>query len=78
MTDQAEFDRLRATCSTRLKQFIAQARKTERRMQQLRLPVGVEEDLQFLFQRGAEVQACENYLLASLRFRDFLHPYIIH
>ena len=72
MTTQAEFDRLRQTCSNALAQFIAAAHETERRMQQLRLPVGVAADERFLSQRGAEFDACYVYLVAARQLADFL------
>ena len=80
MPIQAEFDRLRQSCSAQLEQFIAEARKTEFSMQQLSLPISLATSRQFTSQRNSEVVAFESYLLASLRLREFLekHLYIIH
>lgn len=72
MADQLQFDRLRRTCSAKLKQFITEAHETERQMQYIRLPVGVQEARQFLTRRQAEYNACHEYLLASSRLADFL------
>jgi hypothetical protein len=72
MPDQVRFDRLRRTCSARLKQFITEAHQTERLMQNLGLPAGVREFQQFTTQRGAEYDACHEYLLAYSQLADFL------
>jgi hypothetical protein len=80
MTDQVEFDRLRQTCSARLKLFSAAARKTELSIQQLRMPVSVDAANRVFSERGAEFEAYENYHLASMQLRDFLgqHSYNVH
>ena len=72
MTDQPQFDRLRRTCSARLKQFITEAHQTERRMKNLSLPAGVREFHRLTIQRRAEYDACHEYLLASRQVADFL------
>ena len=54
MTDQHHFDRLRRNCSATLKQFITDARTTERYMHGLGLPVGVQEFHQLMTKRQAE------------------------
>jgi uroporphyrinogen-III synthase len=72
MISQREFDRLRRTCSAQLAQFISEARRTERHVQRLRLPVGVETDLQFLSQRGVEFDACYEYLIACRQLTESL------
>jgi hypothetical protein len=80
MTDQPEFDRLRQTCSARLREYITAAHETENRMQQLSMPVSLAAVRQFTSQRSAEVVAFENYMLASVRFTDFLqqHSYLVN
>ena len=72
MTNQPEFDRLRQACSSALAQFITEAHETERRMRRLRLPVGVDADVRFLSQRGAEFDACHVYLVATRQLAVFL------
>lgn len=72
MEDQPEFDRLRQPCSARLQEYIAAAHETESRMKQLRVPVSLEVVRQFTSQRSMEVVAFENYMVASVRFSDFL------
>ena len=80
MTDQQEFDLLRQTRSTRLEVFISAARETERGMQQFLLPVSLEAGRQFTSQSDAEVEALENYTLASMRLCHFLrlHMYTVN
>lgn len=72
MNHEPELERLRHTCSARLKLFIAATRKTERSIKKLNLPVSVKTAKQLSSQRTAEVQAYENYHLASMMLRDFL------
>lgn len=80
MTEQLEFDQLRRTCSAALEHFISEARETDRRMQQLTLPVSLETARQFTSQRRAEVGACEEYLIVSSHLAAFVqqHLYLIH
>jgi len=72
MTDQPDFDVLRRNCSATLKQFITDARATERYMHDLSLPVGVQEFHQLMTKRQAEYAACHEYLVASEHLVDFL------
>jgi hypothetical protein len=72
MARQQELDHLRHDCSATLEEFVAEARKAERQMQDLQLPVSVADDLEFTQQRRAEFQACHVYLMAAHRLDDFL------
>ena len=76
MTDQLEFDLLRRTCSAALEHFVSKARETDRRMQQLTLPVSLEMARQFTSQRRAEVDACEEYLVVSNHLAAFVQQHL--
>jgi hypothetical protein len=76
MTSQPEFDCLRQACSSALAEFFAFAHETESRMRHLHLPVGVEEDVEFLCQRGVEFDAFHVYLVASRQLADFVQRHM--
>lgn len=80
MSDLQEFDLLRQTCSAALKQFITEAHATELRMQVLSLPVSLDVARQVSYQRRAEIQAHEAYMVASSHLAAFVehHLYIIN
>jgi hypothetical protein len=71
MTRHQEFDRLRQERSAALAEFISAARQTERQMQNLDLPIGLDEDREVLSQQRAEVDAC--YIITAARkLTDFV------
>jgi hypothetical protein len=76
MTNRRQFDRLRQTCSATLAEFITAAHETERQMQHLRLPVGVDQDRKILSQRRAEFDACHAYVVASHELAEFVHQHL--
>jgi hypothetical protein len=79
MTEKSEFDRLKQICSARLDQFIIEARKTEFSARQLKIPVSRATARRLSSQQSAEVEARNNYALASMRLSDFIqrHAYTI-
>jgi hypothetical protein len=72
MTRQQEFDHLRQERSGALAEFITAAHQTERQMQNLHLPIGLDEDREVLSQQRAEVDACYIYITAARKLTDFV------
>jgi hypothetical protein len=55
-----------------LAEFITAAHQTERQMQNLDLPIGLDEDGEILSQQRSELDACYIYLMASRKLTDFV------
>jgi hypothetical protein len=72
MTRQQEFDQFRQERSAALAAFITATQQTERHMQNLDLPIGMDEDLEVLSQQRSELDACYLYIMASRRLTDFV------
>jgi hypothetical protein len=80
VSEQQEFDHLRAICSAALEQWIDEAHKSEIQMQTLELPVSLAVSRRFSAQRRAEAQAQDAYRVASGHLAAFVqqHLYIVN
>ena len=76
MSDQPQFDHLRRDCSARLEEFIIEVRETERRTRNIKSPATVQEVEWFTTQRGTELDACHEYILASRQLVEFLDKHV--